>query len=112
MGVTLGVAGIEARGADGHLEVGLARILAVEVAGAGEVVERTPDLGDHGAADNEADRARSGSRPVRCGRSPAGSSPPRPGPRSIPATSTVSSTGCAAGPRSPASVCTTCGTLT
>jgi hypothetical protein len=55
VGVTSGVCGVDALCLDGQLELRSRRILGVEVASAGELVERTPDLGDRGLPDNETD---------------------------------------------------------
>ena len=55
--VAVGVAGVDAGGLDGQLQVRVGRVLGVEVAGAVELVERAADLGDHGVAGDEADPA-------------------------------------------------------
>jgi len=57
VGVAVGVAGVDAGRLDRELEARSGGVLGVEVAGAGELVERTPDLGDHGVASNDADTA-------------------------------------------------------
>ena len=57
MAVAVGVAGVDAGGLDGQLQVRGGRVLGVEVAGAVELVERAADLGDHGVAGDEADPA-------------------------------------------------------
>ena len=55
--VAVGVAGVDARGLDGERQAGVRQVVGVERAGAGEVVERPADLGDHGVTGDEADPA-------------------------------------------------------
>ena len=70
--VAVGVAGVDAGGLDGQLQVRVGRVLGVEVAGALELVERAADLGDHGVAGDEADAAVGGVDGVGAGQGGGG----------------------------------------
>src|SRR5690606_17982412 len=54
VGVTIGVARVDAVGLDRHRGARLARVGAVDGGGAGELVERAADLGDHRVPGHEA----------------------------------------------------------